>query len=31
MASKTARPWTKGYPGLVESADENWINNYQEK
>lgn len=31
MAAKTARPWTDGYPRLAESADENWIRQYQEK
>jgi tagatose 1,6-diphosphate aldolase len=31
MATITARPWTKGYPGLVETADENWIKHYSEK
>jgi tagatose 1,6-diphosphate aldolase len=31
MASKTARPWMNGYPGLADSVDENWISQYQEK
>ena len=31
MATKTARPWINGYPGLSDSVDENWIKQYQEK
>lgn len=31
IASRTARPWMNGYPGLSESVDENWIRNYPDK
>jgi tagatose 1,6-diphosphate aldolase len=31
MAAKTARPWFKGYPGLAESVNQNWIKQYPEK
>jgi tagatose 1,6-diphosphate aldolase len=31
IASKTARPWMDGYPGLADSVNENWITGYPEK
>jgi tagatose 1,6-diphosphate aldolase len=30
IASKTARPWMDGYPGLADSINQNWIRTYSE-
>ena len=31
IAADSARPWMKGYPGLSDSVDQNWITNYSKK